>query len=131
RDRLPDDGLVVTRVIGRGELVPTSAVGDRAGLRFASIVVGVTGRLPASIDAGTIVDLWSAPALGAGEYGAPTVIVPSASVVRVIDGEGMIAGRDTVAVELLVPRNRTARVLEAVANEHAIALVPAHQPVRG
>ena len=38
-DDLPDDGLVVTKAVAEGELVPASAVGAAAGERQTSIVL--------------------------------------------------------------------------------------------
>lgn len=126
---LPEDGAIVTRSIGAGELVPRSAVGDPAGSRVVSLVVSPTGDLARSVAPGAVVELWTAQRVEAGLFAPPTVLVPSATVVRLIEGDGIIAGRADTAVELLVPRTRTARVLEAVANEDALSLVPASLPL--
>lgn len=128
---VPDDGLVVVRSIGEGELVPASAVGSAAGLRLASVVVTVNGQLPASIGAGTLIDLWAASQQESSSYGPPSVIVTGATVVRQIESEGLVASGDVSSLELLVPRSKIARVLEAIANEDALSAVPASIPVRG
>lgn len=64
-------------------------------------------------------------------FGPPSVLVASATVVRVITAEGVIADRSEQSVELLVPRTKTAAVLEAIANAAALSLVPSSIPVRG
>lgn len=128
---VPRDGLVVTKAVAAGELVPASAVGNAAGLRVASIVVTVHGQLAQSIVAGAVVDLWSARETDNRAFGPPSVLVSSATVVRVIQSEGIIADRSGNSVEVLVPRTKTARVLEAIANADAISLVPVSIPVRG
>lgn len=128
---VPRDGLVVTKAVAAGELVPASAVGNAAGLRVASIVVTVRGQLAQSIVAGAVVDLWSARETDNSAFGPPSVLVSSATVVRVIQSEGIIADRSGNSVEVLVPRTKTARVLEAIANADAISLVPVSIPVRG
>lgn len=122
---VPSDGLVVTRTIADGELVPASAVDDSASIRSASIVVTIRGQLPRSVVEGSVVDLWAARASGEGDFGPPSVVVASATVVRVVEQEGLIAGGDAMAVELLVPRTRTARILEAKANDDVLSLVSA------
>lgn len=129
RRDLPADGLVATRAVAAGELVPVSAVGSRAGTRFTSVVVEVKGQLARAIEADAVVDLWSAAQTEDRGYGPPAVLVSSATVVRIIKPDGIAAGGGD-SVEVLVPRTATARVLEAVANEDAISLVPSGIPAK-
>lgn len=127
-DDLTADGFEVTKPVARGELVPASAVGSAAGARQTSIVLAVNGELAASIVPGVSVDVWSARESDAGVFEAPTVIVSSAVVVRLVDTEGFVVNDGAVSVEVLVPRSRIARVLEAVANSDAISVVPSSLP---
>ncbi|MEO7123671.1 MAG: hypothetical protein ABI400_11260 [Lacisediminihabitans sp.] len=129
--QLPTDGLVVTRTISAGELVPTSAVGATAGTRVASVVVTVQGSLPKSVIAGAVVDLWSASQTEDRSFGPPTVLAPAATVVRVVTSDGIVASQNSGAVEVLVQRSRLASVLEAIANEDSVSLVPVSLPVKG
>lgn len=131
RDELPDAGLVVTRTVAAGELVPSAAVGSEAGIRVASVVVTIASQLPQSIGAGALVDVWAAREVEGGGFGPPSVLVSSATVVRVIEAEGIIAGAKSVDVELLVPRSKTARALESIANADALSLVPVSIPAKG
>ncbi|WP_349899434.1 hypothetical protein [Parafrigoribacterium soli] len=128
---VPSAGLMVTRAVSGGELVPASAVGASAGSRVASVVVAVQGTLPKSVQAGSVVDLWAAAQTENRSFGPPTVLASSATVVRVIVSDGVISGKNGGSVELLVPRSKLAGVLEAVANENAISLVPTGIPVKG
>lgn len=130
-DLLGDSGLLVTRAVAAGELVPASAVGAPDGVRLASVVVTVRGDLPRSVESGSVVDLWSAPQTDERGFGPPAVLVGSATVVRVLEADGLIVGSAVVAVEMLVPRSRIAAVLEAVANSDAMSLVPASLPIGG
>lgn len=125
---IPADGLIVTRTVGEGELVPLSALGSAAGVRLTSIVLSVDGQLPATVVAGSVVDVWVASEDDDGRVGAPEVIVSGATVVRLVESETIVAGRQTTAVELLVPRDRIARVLEALAAEASVSVVPADLP---
>lgn len=126
---LPAEGLVAVRTIAAGELVPIAALGQSVGQRVASVVVSVSTPPPRSIAPTSVVDLWSASEVDHGVFGAPSVLVPSATVVRVLEFSGFIAGAQSVGVELLVPRERIARVLEAVANGDALSIVPVSVPV--
>lgn len=128
---IPSAGFVVTRAVSAGELVPASAVGEVAGAELASIVVTVNGELARSVTEGSIVDLWSAKEVENRLFGPPSVLVSSASIVRVISAEGVVADRTRKSVELLVPRSKTAAVLEAIANSDALSLVPSSIPVKG
>jgi hypothetical protein len=126
---LPGDGLVVTRTVGRGELVPASAVGDRASADLSSVVIPVTGQLASGIEAGAVADLWTASVTDDG-YGPPSVLVAGAEIVRTVDGGGLLgSAKGPTAVELLVPSQRVARVLQAIANEDSLSLVPVGQRV--
>jgi hypothetical protein len=128
---MPDGGLVVTRAIGAGELVPRSAVGSAAGVRVASVVVPVVGELSRTIVPGAVVDLWSARTAEQGGFEPPVVLAASATVVRVSKAGDIIDAAGGSSVELLVARSRTARVLEAVANADSISLVPTGLPAGG
>lgn len=126
----PDTGLVVTRAVAAGELVPLSALGSVAGVTVASIVIAVNGTLSQSVVAGSLVDIWSSRKTDNNSYGPPSVLVSSVAIVRVIEQQGLMARRDGQSVEVLVPRTSTAAVLEAIANSDAISLVPTGIPAK-
>jgi hypothetical protein len=125
---VPDEGFVITKPIGAGELVPVSAVGSTAGLDVASIVVSTNAQLPESTKPGDTVDVWASSSLGTGLFGPPSVIVPGATVVRVVVDDGIVKSSDGATVEILVPRLRIARLLSAIANDDALSIVPASIP---
>ena len=118
------------RSVSAGELIPASAVGSVSGLRLTSLVLEVSGALAASIEPGSIVDVWSSKEIESGQFGAPAVIVSGATVVRLVESDTIMAGGGSIAVEVLVPRARVARVLEAVSNSDAMSIVPASIPGR-
>lgn len=126
---IPADGVIVTRTVSAGELVPASAVGASSSLRVASIVVNVGGDLSHTIAPGTVTDVWSAEVTDDRRFGPPSVLVGSATVVRVLESKGIISDGRGHTVELLIPRDRIARVLDAVAGGDAISLVPVSIPV--
>ncbi|WP_167047099.1 SAF domain-containing protein [Salinibacterium sp. ZJ454] len=130
-DDLPADGLVLTRAVAAGELLPVAAVGAQAGARLAAVVIEVTQPLSNAIEAGVGVDLWAARIGESGAFEAPAVLVGGALVVAVVEDDGIVGGGNGSSVEVLVPRDRLASVLEVIANDAALSLVPVGIPVRG
>ncbi len=145
---VPPAGIIVTRAVAAGELVPHSAVGSEAGTRLTSVVVSVNAALAASITAGTRVDLWSArqaqdvdpddtapdntdpgeqPAR-VGAFAAPTVLVSSAIVVRLVGQKNLVASNGA-SLELLIPKSATASLLDATANGAVLSVVPVDLPL--
>jgi len=135
---VPSAGLVVTRSVAAGELVPHTAVGRQVGRYLTAIVVSVDSALAASIVPGSRVDLWSAqpatasaeggPAGGPGSFAAPTVLVSSAIVVRLVDQKNLVASNGS-SVELLMPKAETATVLDAIANDAVLSVLPVDLPL--
>ena len=121
---IPDDGLVVLRTVLKGELIPQSAVGTDATVSVSAIVVGSTSTLPESVEAGSLIDVWSAKVQDDGTFAPPVVLLAGASVVRIVEQQGLVAtnGQD---VEVLVPKGKVASVLAALAGGDAISVVPA------
>jgi hypothetical protein len=122
---LPPGGVVLTRTVQDGELLPAGAVADQASVDTSSVVVQSTGRLPRSVAAGRLVDVWAAREGEGGVFGPPGVLVPAATVVRVLEDDGLVGDGAAESVEILVLRDRVARVLESIANGDAVSLVPA------
>lgn len=121
---LPPGGLVVSRTIEAGELVPRSAVDDTDSTGLATIVVPSRGALPTGLGAGSRVDVWTAKQVERGGFEPPTVLAADAEVAGIVESDGMVAS-ENVSVELLVPREKVAALLQALAAGDAIDLVPA------
>lgn len=128
---VPAAGYVVTRTIAAGEMVPLSALGSASAVDVASVVVDLSTRLSGSIVAGAVVDVWSAPrkAGSTTEFGAPVVLVSGATVVRTIAPQGIVQAAQQNTVELQVPRDDVAAVLQAVADGARISAVAISEPV--
>jgi hypothetical protein len=127
-DDLPAGGAVVSRAVGEGELLPAAAVGAAEGASLAAVVVQLSGPLSDAARPGTAVDLWAAERLDSARFGPPAVLVPGATIVRLVESEGLVAD-DGVALEVLVPRPSVARLLQALSNEDAVAAVPVSVPL--
>jgi len=154
--RIPSGGLVVTQPVAKGELLPTSSVGSTSGVRSTSLVIQLATRVSGAVVPGATIDIWAAadpdavatvaPSGTPGTSGAaasdstdatapvdttaPTVIVSGATVVKVLDDSGgfSVAGAGS-SVEVLVPRSKVARLLQAIAQKASLAVVPAGIPI--
>lgn len=120
-------GLIVAATVGEGEVLPLRAVGEASSADRAAVVIDLDGALPRAVRAGALVDVWTAAPSDDG-FAAPGVLVHDAIVAGVVEDEGILAAA-AVQLELLVPRDQTALLLEAVSNEHAMSVVPLAQPV--
>ncbi|MGW8484215.1 SAF domain-containing protein [Microbacterium sp. NPDC055903] len=115
-------GLVATRTLSPGELVPSSGVGDADERRTTTVVVESTIGLPAELGAGSVVELWQAPATEEG-FDEPRILVADATVAALVSRDGMLAQSST-AVELVIDRADVAEVLSAVTGGAALSIVP-------
>ena len=126
---VPAGGLVVLRAVGEGEVISHAAVGSARGIRLSAVVVETGGLLPRAVRAGASVDLWSASVGEGGEVGAPAVIASEAIVVRLVASDSIVGTTDATAVELLIPDDRVARVIETLARGDALAVIPTGVPL--
>jgi hypothetical protein len=127
----PADGFVVTQPVAAGQLIPLTAAGSHDGVRATSLVLQLAGPVSTVVETGSLVDVWGTASLEQGEFGTPVVLASQATVVRVLEDETLIAGAGAAAstVEVLVPRTRVARLLQAIANGDALAVVPSGLPL--
>lgn len=116
------DGLIAVRTIESGELVPQSAVGDEAQAHTTSVVLRSAVDVPASVESGTVVEVWAAPRTDDG-YDEPRILVADATVVSVTRDDSMI-GAGSAALELVIGRSEVAAMLAAMADESALSVVP-------
>ncbi len=128
---LPGEGVVMSRALGSGELVPLAALGDARGPSKTTVVVSLSTPMGATVRAGDALDLWSAPAVEAGRFGAPVVIASDAQLVRSVADEGIVARDGGGRIELLVARRDVARILHALANGDALSAVPVSLAIGG
>jgi Chaperone for flagella basal body P-ring formation len=118
------DGLVATRTIESGELVPHSAVGDASAVRTTSVVLRSAVDVPGSVGTGSTVEVWAAPLIERGSYDVPRILVADATVVSVTRDDSMIGG-GAASLEVVIPRADVAATLAAMADQSALSIVPA------
>ncbi|HEU0256407.1 MAG TPA: SAF domain-containing protein [Microbacteriaceae bacterium] len=121
-EKLPSEVSYAASSIQAGEFVPRSAVASDPDDGQGRVVVAVAGPLPSTVKVGRSVVVWAVAASSAGDHAQPRVVASRAVVVAVTKREGIVAS-DTVAVELQVPTDDIAALLEADANANAISLI--------
>jgi hypothetical protein len=120
------DGMLVTRFVGVGELVPRSSLSSADARTTASVVIPTAAGADHLVAPGTVVDVWAAAAKGSGAdaYDAPRVIVSGATVAQVIQPQGFVADQDHTRVKLTVLRQDVAAVIASTDARDEITLVP-------
>lgn len=123
------DGVVASRVVGAGELVPRAALGRAADVDVRPVGVPVDGPVASSVAAGSRVDLWattpSSGGLGAASAPAePVLVAPALVVAEVVTDDALFAVSGEAVVEVLVPADDLPDVLAALAGEAVVTLVP-------
>lgn len=118
-----EPGVVATRTIAAGELVPRAAIGDAAAATTTTVVVRTTGDVSAAVGPGSVVEVWAAPPGDRGDFGTPSVLVPSATVVSVTRDDAVVSGTQ-VSLELVIPRADVAATLAALGDGSGLSVVP-------
>jgi hypothetical protein len=119
------EGVVATRTVGEGELVPADAVGPAASAGVTTVVIDTAVAVPASVSAGAAVEVWFAPPTEeAGVFETPRILVPDATVVSVAADDAVV-GRAGASLEVVIPREDVPAVLAATANGSTLSVVPA------
>lgn len=114
------EGAVATQPVRAGELLPAAAVGQSADVDLRPVVIPVDSSVAQSVQAGSTVELWHTGEVDEGN-GQAELLVEDA-VVRTID-EGSTLGMRSMAVEVLVPRDDLAGVLEVLSREERLDVI--------
>lgn len=123
------EGIVVTRVIDSGELVPTAALGTAADIDVRPVGVAVEGPVASGVVEGALVDFWLTlePRTSIGEPAAtpaPTLVAAGLRVAAIEEDDVILAGSVGTTVEVLVPEAVLPAVLAALASDGVVTLVP-------
>jgi len=120
-------GQVLTRAVGSGEIVPLSSIASADRLLSRPVSLPIDGEPPAGLAVGGLVDVWASAkrrdAVGGG-YAEPERIARTVEVFNVrTPGTGLSASR-TGSVEVLLPAEGLAPVLDALANQARVVVLP-------
>ena len=123
----PLTDAVVVRVVGRGELVPASAVGDAADLDLRPVSVTLQHTPSHDVTAGAQVDLWFTPTPETGDEAVPAVpeqLATDLVVAEVATQDGAFSVGGGTQVQVLVPSAKLPDVLAALAADGTLDVVP-------
>lgn len=119
-----EPGLIATRTIAEGELVPTAAAADADKGRTTTVVVQSSVRVPSAVSTGAVVEVWAAAPLADGKgFDEPRVLLSEATVASVERDSGPLSAKGT-SLELAVDRARVGEVLAALSGGSAVSVVP-------
>ena len=115
------DGLVLTRPLAAGEVVPVSALTTAELTNWSNVVLTPALELSSQIEVGTKVSIWSSPHLDFQTFGEPDLLATDIEVVKIIEPQGNFAD-NSKSVELRVPKNSLQYLIGAITNNDALAL---------
>ncbi|EYR61956.1 hypothetical protein N866_13755 [Actinotalea ferrariae CF5-4] len=122
------EGLVVTRVVREGELVPASAVATAPDLGARAVAVTTGAPVSAAVVEGSLVDVWFVPEQSdrADDDGGPLPRQLAAALVvaEVETGSSAFSVTAGTTVHVLVPTTDLPTVLAAVRGPGVVDLVP-------
>lgn len=119
-----EQGMVASRTLADGELLPVTAAADAQSSRTTSIVIESSVGIPESVVVGTAVELWFAPPRAeTDEFDAPRILVADVVVASIPESDGVLAERSAM-LEIVIDRSDVADVLAAITGGAALSVVP-------
>ncbi|WP_315097579.1 SAF domain-containing protein [uncultured Cellulomonas sp.] len=117
---------VVVRAVGRGELVPASAVGSAEDLDLRPVSVTLERAPSGDVVPGALVDLWFTPPApdDDGATTDPRELAAGLTVAEVTTSSGAFSASGGGAVHVLVPSALLPDVLTALAADGTVDVVP-------
>ncbi len=124
----PEDlqpGQIAARTLTKGEILPATALADADQTRSTTIVIESSTGIPGEVQAGTVVDVWSAALLDDGRsYDTPRILVTDVTVRDVIEPDGMLADAVSARLELVIDTSDAADVLAAITGGASLSVLP-------
>lgn len=126
------DGLVLTRPVGHGELLPVAAVSRAAGAGQRRVVVEVDRIGAGGLAKGRVVDVYAVrEATGDTQSAPPELVLSGVTVAEDVKGGGgsLGGGGTTAGVALLVDSDDVAGLIDAMAHGDVyVVQVPSGAP---
>jgi len=114
-------GEVLTRVVGKGELLPSEAVATATDVDFRAVAVRTTSPLAEDVVTGSVVDVWLTSESEAGPVSRSVADSLVVSQIEHDDGAFAVGSAETVYV--LVPQTAMSEFLGAIATDGDISIV--------
>lgn len=115
------DGAVASRSVTDGEMLPLAAIGQSADVPLRPVVIAVDAAVAESVAPGGRVELWHTPTSRQEAPAAAEQLVEGGVVRRVDTGSSL--GMRSMTVEVLVPADDVAPVLEALAQGDRVDVI--------
>jgi hypothetical protein len=126
RRSLPRNQVLI-RPVGAGEIIPLASIAAAGSLRYRPVSIPIESAPPAGLAAGGVVDLWASAKRQESEGGGYDEAEPIARAVEVYavrtPGTGLTDSR-TSSVDVLLPTDELAPVLDALANQSRVVVLP-------
>jgi hypothetical protein len=120
-------GHVLIRTVGPGEIVPLTSIAPADQLLSRPVNIPIDGEPPAGLAPGGLVDLWASAKrqddVGGG-YEEPARIARTVEVYDVRTPDNGLSASRTASVEVLLPSEELAPVLDALANQARVVVLP-------
>jgi hypothetical protein len=120
-------GQILTRTVGAGEIIPAAAIAAAGSIPFRPVSIPVEGEPPAGLTPGGLVDVWASAkrrdAVGGG-YAEPERIAATVEVFDVRRPDTGLSASRAASVEVLLPSDGLAPVLDALANQARVVVLP-------
>lgn len=119
-DRLPTGYL--SEPLQAGQLIPLQSISTTAVGSYSAVVVPVKSSLSVKTVAGTTVQVWVASRFGS-DFAPATLLIDKAVMIGRVGSESVFKS-ENLEVELQIPSEAVMAMLDAVATDSAIYLVP-------
>jgi len=123
----PPEGTTIVAPVHGGELIPLRALGPADDDR-RPLALQLDGLVPAGVGVGGRVDVYATARAVGSSQAPPRLVVSGLEVARVGTGEGSFAGGETVVLEVLVPPEEVAAVVEARSADRLDVVAGARTP---
>lgn len=112
----------LTEPLQAGQLLQESFISQTEVGEYSQLVVPVSATLSAKLKPGSKVQIWIASKFGS-EYTPADLLIESAVMVGRVSSDSVFRS-DATEVEVQIPGEKTEAILDAIASESAIYLVP-------
>ena len=120
-------GQVLIRGVGAGEIIPLTSIASADQMLSRPVDIPFEGTLPNGLATGGLVDVWASAkrrdAVGGG-YAEPERIARMVEVFNVDRPDSGLSADRTGSVQVLLPPESLAPVLDALANEARVVVLP-------
>ena len=120
-------GQILTRTVGAGEIIPSASIAPAGRIDFRPVSIPIEGVPPAGLSPGGLVDVWASAkrreAVGGG-YDEPERIAATVEVFEVRTPDSGLSADRTGSVEVLLPAEALSPVLDAMANQARVVVLP-------